>query len=169
MEIAKLAPKVSLMKLNGFANFLWWNHQCSTILAGIHTEQAKCSLIFQSLGQEEDKKHLKGVTSLNEILSYLKSKYNKPHQLVGSVLILGYDMKFPGDDRKTSKANCLLMLEIRRDLRKYNMQAKIDHFYISSVAPKFLTELEFARYIRERNRAEIAHVEATKAAEKKQT
>ena len=46
------------------------------------------------------------------------------------------------------------------------MQAKIDNFYISSVAPKCLTELEFARYIRERDRAEIAHVEATKAAEK---
>ena len=108
MEIAKLAPKVSHMKLNGFANFLGWNHQCSTILAGIHTEQAKCSLIFQSLGQEEDRKHLKGVTSLNEILSYLKSKYNKPHQLVGSVLKLGYDMKLPGEDRKVSQANCLL-------------------------------------------------------------
>ena len=96
MEIAKLAPKVSLMKLTGFASFLGRNHQCSIILAGIHTEQAKCSLIYQSLDQEEDKKHLKGVTSLNEILSYLKSKYNKPHQLVGSVLKIGYDIKFPG-------------------------------------------------------------------------
>ena len=53
-EIAKLAPKISLMKLTGFSSFLGWNHQCSTILASIKTEQAKCSLIYQSLGQEED-------------------------------------------------------------------------------------------------------------------
>ena len=166
MEIAKLAPKVSLMKLTGFSTFLGWNHQCSTILAGIHTEQAKCSLIYQSLGQDEDKKHLKGVTSIKEILSYLKSKYNKPHQLVGSVLKIGYDMNFPKDDRKVSKANCLVMLEIRRDLRKYHMQAKIDQFYISSVAPKCFTETEFARYIRERDRADNVHIETLKKAEK---
>ena len=166
-EIAKAAPKVVLMKLTGFPTFLGWNHQCSTILAGMHTEQAKCSLIYQSLGQEEDRKHLKGVTAIKEILSYLKSKYNRPTQLVGSVLRIGYDMKFPKDDRKVSKVNCLEMLGIRRDLRKYNMQAKIDHFYMSSVAPKVFTEDEFTRFIRERDREENRHIEATKKAEKK--
>ena len=58
------------------------------------------------------------------------------------------------------------MLEIRRDLRKYHMQAKIDQYYISSVAPKCFTETEFARYIRERDRAENAHTEAVKKVEK---
>ena len=75
-------------------------------------------------------------------------------------------MKLPGEDRKISKANCLVMLEIWRDLRKYHMQAKIDHYYISSVAPKCFTETEFARYIRERDRAENAHTEAVKKGEK---
>ena len=80
--------------------------------AGKHSEQAKYSLICQSLGQEEDKKHFKGVTSLNEILSYLKSKYNKPHQLVGSVLKLGYDMKFHGSNsgHQPKKLRCVTRL-----------------------------------------------------------
>ena len=159
-EAAKLAPKVQLMKLNGFSTFLGWNHQCSTILAGIKTEQAKCSLIYQSLGQEEDKKHLRGVTSLNEILVYLKSKYNRPHQLVGSVLKLGYDLKPPGACKKTSKANCLIVLEIRRDLRKYRMQAKIDLYFINTIAPKCLTDDDYSRYIRARDRSDKAHSEA---------
>ena len=80
-----------------------------------------------------------------EILSYLKSKYNRPHQLVGSVLKIGYDLKPPGTDRKLSKANCLIVLEIRRDLKKYRMQAKIDLYYINTIAPRCLTEEEFSR------------------------
>jgi hypothetical protein len=66
-EIAKLAPKVTLMKLSGYSRYLSWIHQAKSILVGIQTEQAKISLIYQSLGQDKDCLHLKGVTSLNEI------------------------------------------------------------------------------------------------------
>ena len=63
--------------------------------------------------------HLKGVTDLSEIQRYLKTKYNRPHEIVGSLLNKGTILPWPGENRKISKANCLILLEIILDLKKY--------------------------------------------------
>ena len=67
------------MKLTGYSTYLSWIYQAKSILVGIQTEQAKISFIYQSLTNDEDKMHLKGVTDLSEIQRYLKTKYNRPH------------------------------------------------------------------------------------------
>ena len=64
---------------------------------------------------------------------------NRPYEIISSILAKGTRMQIPGSDNKISKANCLTMLEIRRDLRKYNSEAKIDSFYLmwrASVSPR---------------------------------
>ena len=58
---------------------------------------------------------------------------------------------------KTSKANMLLMLEIRRDLRKLALEHKIDAFYIKTISIKVFTKEDYSRYIREEADFEEKH------------
>ena len=146
------------MKLDGYQTWLSWSYLAKELLAGLSNEQAKVALIYESLSVNEDKQekrhgylpswyyglvkplkkifkqHLKGLTSLSECNKYLIQKYNRPYEIISSILAKGTRMHIPGSDNKISKANCLTMLEIRRDLRKYNSEAKIDSFYLSNVA-----------------------------------
>jgi hypothetical protein len=56
-----------------------------------------------------------------------------------------------------SKANMLVMLEIRHDLKKCKMLAKIDSYYISTVALRIFTNVEMSRYMREQSDYERVH------------
>jgi hypothetical protein len=76
---------------------------------------------------------------------------------VASILAKGTRLPFPGDSQSTSKANMLVMLEIRRDLKKCKMLAKIDSYYISTVALRIFTNVEMSRYMREQSDAERIH------------
>ena len=105
------------------------------------TQQAKVALIYESFSVNEDKQYLKGLTSLSECNKYLIQKYNRPYEIISSILAKGTRMQAPGNDNKISKYNCLTMLEIRRDLWKYNSEAKTDSFYLTNVAGKCFTEI----------------------------
>ena len=118
-------------------------------MVGIKNEQAKVALIFESLAVSEDRLHLKGLTNLSDCQKYLHQKYNRPYEIVGAILSKGTKMQFTGDSNKISKSNCLTMLEIRRELKKYAMESKLDSFYLNSIAGKCFTEVEYGRYIRE--------------------
>ena len=133
-------------------------------MAGIKNEQAKVALIFESLAVSEDRSHLKGLTNLSDCQQYLRQKYNRPHKIVGAILNKGTMMQFPGDSQKVSKSNCLTMLEVRRDLKKYAMESKLDSFYLSSIAGKCFTEVEYGRYIRESELDETAFQEDVRKA-----
>ena len=115
-EIAKTAPKIKLMKLDGYQTWFSWSYQAKELLAGLSNEQAKVALIYESLSVNEDKQHLKGLTSLSECNKYLIQKYNRPYEIISSILAKGTRMQAPGNDNKISKYNCLTMLEIRRYL-----------------------------------------------------
>ena len=86
----------------------------------------------------------------------LAAKYNRPDEIVGGILNKGTMMQFPGDSQKVSKSNCLTMLKVRRDLKKYAMESKLDSFYLSSIAGKCFNEVEYGRYIRESELDETA-------------
>ena len=44
-KITKIAPKVKLMKLDGYQTWLSWSYQAKELLAGLSNEQAKVALI----------------------------------------------------------------------------------------------------------------------------
>ena len=94
---------------------------------------------MNSLAVTEDKNHLKGVTKFSEVMKYLREKYHRPQEVSASILAKGQRMKKAGECMKTSKANMLLMLEIRRDLRKLALEHKIDAFYIKTISIKVFT------------------------------
>ena len=155
---------MKLMKLDGYQTWLSWSYQAKELMAGISNEQAKVALIYESLIVQEDKQHLKGLSSLSECNRYLIQKYNRPFEIISSILAKGTQMQVPGDSNKISKANCLTMIEIRRDLKKYNSEAKIDSFFISNVAGKCFTDTEYGRYVPESDRDDELFEEETKKA-----
>ena len=152
------------MKLDGYQTWLSWSYQAKELLAGPINEQAKVALIYESLCGNEDKQQLKGLTSLSECNKYLIQKYNRPYEIISSILAKGTRMQVPGNDNKIHKYNCLTMLEIRRVRWKYNSEAKTDSFYFTIVASKCFTEIEMGRYVRERDRNEALFEEESKRA-----
>ena len=98
-------------------------------------------------------------------MRYLVCKYNRPYEDVASILSKGTKLAFPGDSMHVSKQNMLNMMEIWRDLKKCKMVAKIDSYYISTVALRIFTTSEMARYMREQSDMErLFEEESPKAA-----
>ena len=52
-EIAKIAPKVKLMKLDGYPSWRSWSYQEKELMAGIKNEQAKVALIFEKYNKAD--------------------------------------------------------------------------------------------------------------------
>ena len=89
--------------------------QAKELTNNLSNEQNKCALVYESLKEGEDRKHLQGLMSFGEMMSYLTCKYNRPFDIVASILSKGSRLPFPGDSMAVSKANMLVILEIRRD------------------------------------------------------
>ena len=127
-EAQKTAPKTKMMTLSGYPDWVPWEYQLKELTKDLTSEQAKIQMVLNSLAVTEDKNHLKGVTKFSEVTKYLRDKYHLPQEVSASMLAKGQRMKKAGDCMKTSKANMLLMLETRRDLRKLALEHKIDAF-----------------------------------------
>ena len=162
-EAQKTAPKTKMMNLSGYPDWVPWEYQLKELTKDLTGEQAKIQLVLNSLAVTEDKNHLKGVTKFSEVMKYLRDKYHRPQEVSASILAKGQRMKKAGDCMKTSKANMLLMLEIRRDLRKLALEHKIDAFYIKTISIKVFTKEDYSRYIREEADFEEKHLERIRA------
>ena len=138
-----------MMKLGGHNYWVSWFHQAKELVSGITSEISKVQLIYNSLSNQEDRKHLAGLTSFSEIMKYLRQKYHKPAEVASSILARGHRLTHAGDNLQKSKSNMLILLEVRRDLSKFGMKSRIDIFYINTVAPKVFTNTEYQRYVRE--------------------
>ena len=165
-EAQKTAPKTKMMTLSGYPDWVPWEYQLKELTKDLTGEQAKIQLVLNSLAVTEDKNHLKGVTKFSEVMKYLREKYHRPQEVSASILAKGQRMKKAGECMKTSKANMLLMLEIRRDLRKLALEHKIDAFYIKTISIKVFTKEDYSRYIREEADFEEKHLERLRALER---
>ena len=149
-ESIKSAPTAKLQKLRGFINWLSWYRQAKISLEHVMHDQTKLAIIYNSLEDAEDKRYLRGMTCFENMMEYLKSKYNRPSELVSNMLGKAMKLKMATNDRKLMKQNILSVLSIYHDLKSYNMKAKIDSYFISQVVPRVFTKEEHARYVRKK-------------------
>ena len=56
------------------------------ITESVLLDTTKTNIIFESLANQEDKKYLRGVTSFESQMNYLKQKHNKSSELVSNEL-----------------------------------------------------------------------------------
>ena len=85
-EKARSAPKMVMMKLISHNDWVSWFHQAKELVSGITSEISKVQLIYNSLSNQEDRKHLAGITSFNEIMKYLRQKYHKTAEVASCIL-----------------------------------------------------------------------------------
>ena len=149
-ESIKAAPVTKLQKLKGFVNYLSWYRQAKVNLENIQQDTTRCSIVYNSLEDREDRNHLRGCTNFRNMMKYLEQRYNRPSELISSILGKGTNMTRPENDDKQMKANILTVLTIYQDLSDYNMKNKIDSYYINQVIPRVLTRSELQRYTREK-------------------
>ena len=119
------------------------------IVKHLSNDLSKVNLVYKSLESEEDRLHLKGVTSFSEVMVHLEERYFRPNELVSATLARGTNSEFAGDDDSIMKANILAYQRIARELKKLAMSHRIDTFYISSIK---LRRRSLQRRLKERPR-----------------
>ena len=83
------------MGFTGFDSWLSWYYQAKELAGNLSNEQNKVALIFESLKDSEDKKHLTGLTNFSEMMRYLTTRYNRPYEITSSILSRGTKLPFP--------------------------------------------------------------------------
>ena len=155
------------IQLTGVENFLVWYNQLlkvmekcgSTIDQGILLAQIK-----RSIKHPDDITNTRSMSGLNQVVTYLKSKYQLHPQLAALSLSQFKDLKSPLDNIEVSIRNISLILPRLKILQDFNLLGKLHRGILGNLEGKAFISIRLQIY----NQKKSKKLDAEKRARFKQ-